>query len=172
MSLWWSLCTLYLHMCQVRVILGDSGLCCICVTPFKTLMNSLVCWFCRSALGLILFQVYKQQPLKLGKQLPPTWCHLPLCIFLTGCVQDFSVQNSSLSNKLSTDCWLTISRLKNSVFEIALNSGAVWKWRWPSWAPVPNKPTVSVDVKQHFNLKLQPLWMLSKMIAFIPEIAD
>ena len=21
--------------------------------------------------------------------------------------------------------------------------------RWPSWAPVPNKPTVSVDVKQH-----------------------
>ena len=23
------------------------------------------------------------------------------------------------------------------------------KVRWPSWAPVPNKPTVSVDVKQH-----------------------
>ena len=23
--------------------------------------------------------------------------------------------------------------------------------RWTSWAPVPNKPTVSVDVKQHFN---------------------
>ena len=30
-------------------------------------------------------------------------------------------------------------------------SGAVWKSRWTSWAPVPNKPTVSVDVKQHFN---------------------
>ena len=29
--------------------------------------------------------------------------------------------------------------------------GAVWKSRWTSWAPVPNKPTVSVDVKQHFN---------------------
>ena len=25
----------------------------------------------------------------------------------------------------------------------------VRKSRWPSWAPVPNKPTVSVDVKQH-----------------------
>ena len=25
------------------------------------------------------------------------------------------------------------------------------KSRWTSWAPVPNKPTVSVDVKQHFN---------------------
>ena len=29
------------------------------------------------------------------------------------------------------------------------SSGAVWKSRWPSWVPVPNKPTVSVDVKQH-----------------------
>ena len=29
------------------------------------------------------------------------------------------------------------------------SSGAVWKSRRPSWAPVPNKPTVSVDVKQH-----------------------
>ena len=29
---------------------------------------------------------------------------------------------------------------------------AVWKSsRWSSWALVPNKPTVSVDVKQHFN---------------------
>ena len=31
------------------------------------------------------------------------------------------------------------------------SSGGVWKSRWTSWAPVPNKPTVSVDVKQHFN---------------------
>ena len=30
-------------------------------------------------------------------------------------------------------------------------SGAVWKSRWPSCASVPIKPTVSVDVKQHFN---------------------
>ena len=35
-----------------------------------------------------------------------------------------------------------------SIFQ---RSGAVWKSRWPSWAPGPNKPTVSVDVKQHFN---------------------
>ena len=35
MHLWWSLCTLYLHACQVRVTVGDSGLyCCICVTSF------------------------------------------------------------------------------------------------------------------------------------------
>ena len=25
-------------------------------------------------------------------------------------------------------------------------------WRWTSRAPVPNKPTVSVDVKQHFSM--------------------
>ena len=29
------------------------------------------------------------------------------------------------------------------------SSGAVWKLRWRSWAPVPNKRTVSVDIKQH-----------------------
>ena len=28
-------------------------------------------------------------------------------------------------------------------------SSAVWKLRWPSWLPVHDKPTVSVDVKQH-----------------------
>ena len=32
---------------------------------------------------------------------------------------------------------------------ITQSSGAVWKSRWPSWDPVPNKPTVSVHVKQH-----------------------
>ena len=33
MYLRWSLCTLYLHACQARVTVGDSGLCCCtCVT--------------------------------------------------------------------------------------------------------------------------------------------
>ena len=27
--------------------------------------------------------------------------------------------------------------------------------RWPSWAPVPNKSTVSVDVKQHLRHKCE-----------------
>ena len=31
------------------------------------------------------------------------------------------------------------------------SSGAVWKSRWPSSAPVPNKPTISVDIKQTLN---------------------
>ena len=35
-------------------------------------------------------------------------------------------------------------------FQVLLQSSAdVWKSRWPSWAPVPNKPRVSLDVKQH-----------------------
>ena len=36
--LWWSLCSLHLHACQVRVTVGDSGLCCYTC-------KSLVCWF-------------------------------------------------------------------------------------------------------------------------------
>ena len=36
MYLWWSLCILYLHACQVRVTVGDSGLCCCAwATSFK-----------------------------------------------------------------------------------------------------------------------------------------
>ena len=43
MYLRWSLCSLYLHACQVRVTVGDSGLCCCtCVTYFQRLINSLV----------------------------------------------------------------------------------------------------------------------------------
>ena len=38
MYICWSLCTLYLHACQVRVTTGDSGLCCCtCVMYFE-------CW--------------------------------------------------------------------------------------------------------------------------------
>ena len=48
MYLWWSLCTLYLHACQVRVTVGDSGLCCCtCVTYFEgELTPSCVCCCC------------------------------------------------------------------------------------------------------------------------------
>ena len=35
-SLWWSLCTLYLPACHMRVTIGDSSLCCyVCVMSFK-----------------------------------------------------------------------------------------------------------------------------------------
>ena len=36
LCLWWILCTLYLHACQVKVTVSDSGLCCCtCVTYFE-----------------------------------------------------------------------------------------------------------------------------------------
>ena len=61
MYLWQSLCTLYLHACQVRFTVGNSGLCC-CVSVWCLLSaNSLVCWFYMSALGFILFQTVKQK---------------------------------------------------------------------------------------------------------------
>ena len=45
MYLWWSLCTLYLLTYQVRVTIGDSGLCCFVVLwHLFMLINSLVCW--------------------------------------------------------------------------------------------------------------------------------
>ena len=33
----------YLHACQVRVTVGDSGLCCCTCYVFRALINSLVC---------------------------------------------------------------------------------------------------------------------------------
>ena len=48
-----------------------------------------------------------------------------------------------------SNCW-SFQMIENDIRD-RQSSGAVWKSKWPSWAPVPNKPTVSVDVKQHFN---------------------
>ena len=55
--LWWSLCTLYLHACQVRVTVGDSGLCCTCVTYFERRLTPLSVDYARSLRVL----VYKTQ---------------------------------------------------------------------------------------------------------------
>ena len=42
----WSLCTLYLYTCQVRVTVGNTGLCLLYLCyVFRALINSLVCWF-------------------------------------------------------------------------------------------------------------------------------
>ena len=38
---WWSLCALHLLARQVRATVGDSGLCCVCVTSFECLLNPL-----------------------------------------------------------------------------------------------------------------------------------
>ena len=40
--LWWSLCTLYLLACQVRVPWGDLSLCCVHVKSFKRFVYSLL----------------------------------------------------------------------------------------------------------------------------------
>ena len=71
MYLWWRLCTLYLEdVLLVKLMYlvftrmpGESYrrwlrslLLCLCYV-FRALINSLVCWFCTSAVGLILFQI-------------------------------------------------------------------------------------------------------------------
>ena len=54
-----------------------------------------------------------------------------------------------LFEDIPLDC-ITISLSKGDKhFWKVQSSGAVSKSRWTSWAPVSNKPTVSVDVKQH-----------------------
>ena len=56
--LWWNLSTLHWLACQVRVTVGDSGLCCcVCLTSFERYIDSFVCWLCTSARGLVPFQI-------------------------------------------------------------------------------------------------------------------
>ena len=49
---------------------------------------------------------------------------------------------------------------------------AVWKSRWTSWAPVPNKPTISVDVKQHFSFRRKPFWAWLHWVFNLTEIVE
>ena len=47
---------------------------------------------------------------------------------------------------------VSVADVKHHVYLLnSQSSGAVRKSRWPSWAPVPDKPAFSVDVKQHLN---------------------
>ena len=51
------LCTLYLHACQVRVTVGDSGLCCCsCVTCFERQLTPLCVDFARALWASFCFR--------------------------------------------------------------------------------------------------------------------
>ena len=69
----------------------------------------------------------------------------------------YSIISSVIAVYFTTNSW-------SSPYMVALalcvrhSSEAVWKWRWTFWAPVPNKPTVSVNVKQHFNFVSGLCW--------------
>ena len=73
------------------------------------------------------------------------------CIETAAVSRDTShVTTNSALRSYTTSMDITKSAIKccSHSFRIQ-SSGAVWKSRWPSWAPVSNKPTVFVDVKQH-----------------------
>ena len=58
MYLWWSLCTLYLHACLVSYSRRPRSLLLYLCYVYRALINSLVCSFCTSALGLVMFQIF------------------------------------------------------------------------------------------------------------------
>ena len=73
------LCTLYFLTCQVGATVGDSHLCCVCVT--SVLIHSLACWFCTSALGLLFQMASTQQFVSLQPSLSLlTFAHLEMLL--------------------------------------------------------------------------------------------
>ena len=83
----------------------------------------------------------------------------PLCFECLGTLGHCCCQHTTLISKQKTNKKtpadfakpVAVTDVRYSGEQKPQSSGAVWKSRWPSWAPVPNKPTVSVAVKQHFN---------------------
>ena len=65
----------------------------------------------------------------------------------------FPCSNCNSQILAKSGCQISSAGLRHPSVEARLQWSAelrtVWKSRWPSWAPVPNKPTVSVDVKHH-----------------------
>ena len=57
---------------------------------------------------------------------------------------------------------------------VSQRSGAVWKWRWPPWAPVPNKPMVSgrTSVRHRFGspFSSKRLWFVDTVLWLCPSL--
>ena len=99
-------------------------------------------WVVKSGVGTV--QLVEHPNEKPGTFL--TWVWAPVALQeSTSTADSLPVQSTKVNkkDKKEGDC------------DAIQSSGAVWKSRWPSWAPIPNKPTVSVDVKQHFNDAIQ-----------------
>ena len=72
-----------------------------------------------------------------------------LCLFVHSEEDVYYIYLGSSSTCLYTVKKLIYIYIWGPILPVCQSSRAVWKSRWPSWAPIPNKPTVSVDVKQH-----------------------
>ena len=92
----------------------------------------------------------------MGTTLYPDGLHIPQCFVQT--VSTVVVSTPSLHRTAHHVCadvaqepllWVPYKVIAVA-WHSGQSSGAVWKSRWMSWAPVPSKPTVSVDIKQHF----------------------
>ena len=86
-----------------------------------------------------------------------------------------------MSSSLNVDLVTTKFRLQqskyNMFFKLLIQSelqselrSCVWESRWTSWAPVPNKPTVSVDVKQHFNQLQMPIQLILQTVTTVNKM--
>ena len=119
------------------------SLLCLC-DVFQALINSL-CWLCTGALRLVLFQILILFDL--------FWS----CLFgfPNAFCERLLVKTGSPKLPPATPLHTEIKAVIVPSL-VARSSGAVWKSRWTSWAPVLNKPTVSVDVKQHLNNNQMP----------------
>ena len=111
----WSLCTLYLLACQVRVTAG--------LVLFPIQMCAFVCLYVEPVLTS---KDYVRSWIKIGSVLCLWFCLMHVCCRV--CLNWKVYTYIYLSDYISISIYIFIS-------------GAVWESRWPPWAVRPNEPS-------------------------------
>ena len=111
------------HTCHVRVLLM-----CLC-DIFRVLINSLVCWFCASTLGCILFQIFAE----LQYQICDVCFILQNAVVynLFECMIDWS--DLGLRQYTSNPTHRTVMSWKPPWSGVLKLYWWPWCWRWVSW---------------------------------------
>ena len=96
MYLWWCLCTLYLHAWQMRITVGDSGLCCsTCVTYFERWLTPLCVDSARALWGSFCFRFSANWQFFIGAQIVLGLQHTSNCTkcFFFNCHIAYAIAN-------------------------------------------------------------------------------
>ena len=110
------------HTCQVRVLL-------MCLSDiFWVLINSLVCWFCTSALGRILFQILQSSS---ARSVMFASFHNAVVYNLFDCMVGWS--DLGLRQYTSNPPHSTVMSWKPPWSGVLKVYWWPWCWRWVSW---------------------------------------
>ena len=167
--LWWSLCTLYLHACQMRVTIGDSGLCCcICVMCFERWLTPL-CVDSVVVAEVVVVVLWWWWKCTSGRVCVPLYLH--------ACHMRVTVGNSGLCCCIYVtcfECWLTplcidsvVAVVVLIVVAVVLNLGFALEAGYRHW----QQQTQNLFWWWCFERQLTPLCVDSVVVVVVIAVA-